>query len=156
MNYLRRVRPWLLLFLRLNVGAIFLAAALTKIGRPLDFAVAMHGFRLLDASIILPLTFLLIWLELCCGLAVLAGLALRGAALLLLGMTLLFLIAVGSAHFRGLDIDCGCFGAFMHTGIGWWTIFRVLALLICNGLLYAGGGGAFGLDALAARRREAA
>jgi hypothetical protein len=34
----------------------------------------------------------------------------RGGATLILGMMVIFLVAVISAVLRGLDIDCGCFG----------------------------------------------
>jgi uncharacterized membrane protein YkgB len=33
-----------------------------------------------------------------------------GAAIAVTGMTIVFMVAIGSAWARGLDISCGCFG----------------------------------------------
>jgi putative oxidoreductase len=44
-----------------------------------------------------------------CGLLLVCGYRVRGGALIIGAMNLVFMIALSSAILRGLDIDCGCF-----------------------------------------------
>ena len=43
------------------------------------------------------------------GACLILGVFLDGAALLSMGMMVMFIIALGQALARGLDIECGCF-----------------------------------------------
>jgi len=56
------------------------------------------------AALVLPAV------EVVCGLALCANALVRGAAVVLNGMLLVFMAALGSAMARGLNVSCGCFG----------------------------------------------
>jgi putative oxidoreductase len=110
--------PGVLLVLRLVLAAVFIYAAVQKIGKPLLFADEIHAYGVVEygppiyiMAIVLP------WLELLCGLSLLSGFALRGSALMLLALNALFfaVIAFRSASivqagtsFLDVYFDCGC------------------------------------------------
>ena len=114
---------------RVGLGGLLIVAGLLKARAPGAFATEIANYQLWPAvapyvAATLPM------IELGLGAALIAAprawrrAAGLGAALLLVGFTL----AVGSVYFRGLNIDCGCFG----TGGGpitFVTILRNLALL---------------------------
>jgi len=61
----------------------------------------------------------------------------RKAALGLIGLMLLFAIAIGSSLLNGMSIDCGCFGALAGPSqISWLMVARnlVIALTVCVAL----------------------
>lgn len=89
--------------------------------------------------IIHPAAIVMPWIEIVTGLALIFGIWMVEAAVLILLMLLLFNGLVGSAIYRGLDINCGCFGTDMK--VGWLKIAE-------NMLLFA-----LGVVALVARRR---
>jgi uncharacterized membrane protein YphA (DoxX/SURF4 family) len=54
--------------------------------------------------------YLLPWLEMVAGGCLLGGFLVRGAAVVLEGLTAMFVFGIGQAWFRGMEINCGCFG----------------------------------------------
>ena len=112
-----------ILALRLVLAAVFIYAAFQKIGRPLAFADEIRMYRILDIGpplYIMAIT--LPWIELLCGISLLAGPFMRGSALILLLLNAVFLVAVTSRtmgimaeegiEFSKVYFDCGCgFGA---------------------------------------------
>ena len=94
---------------RILLGAVFIYAALLKIADPVAFAGSVAAYRILPyfASYLTAAT--LPFLELSCGLLLVCGYRVRGGALIVATMNLVFMIALGAAIARGLDIDCGCF-----------------------------------------------
>lgn len=105
-----RLPAWIAAVLRVVIAAIFIYAGVTKAIAPLRFATDMDNFHLLPWMATAPMAFYLPWLELVCGIALIISRLDRGALLLLLVLTLVFVFALTSARFRGLDISCGCFG----------------------------------------------
>lgn len=95
---------------RLLLGGTFAYAALSKIADPAAFATDIAHYQLLPHPLTLILGLYLPWLELICGVAVLCRWRERGALLLTALMCAIFCAAIASAWFRGLDINCGCFG----------------------------------------------
>lgn len=77
------------------------------------------------------------WIELITGLFLLLGLLVRNSALLLFLMNVVFMLAVGSAMARGLDIECGCFTLSKeHDKVGWSIIARdAIFLVLCMPVL---------------------
>lgn len=114
---------YLVLVLRLVLAAVFIYAALQKIGKPLAFADEIRMYRILDIGP--PLYIMAIalpWIELICGLSLLTGFFMRGSALILLAFNAVFLVAVSMRSvsimgeegigFMSVYFDCGCgFGA---------------------------------------------
>ena len=104
--------------LRLAVAGVFLVAGAMKIwdfeharSATPDFAIAIQQYRLLPSpDLAVLLAVYLPWLEVTAALAAFMRRLALGAAAAMLGMSAMFLAAVGSAWWRGLDIACGCFG----------------------------------------------
>lgn len=94
---------------RLMVGGVFIYAAIYKIADPLTFANAIWNYHLAPVSLINLTALILPWVEMLAGLGLILGIFYRGSALLVNGMTIMFMIALAYAVARGLDIDCGCF-----------------------------------------------
>lgn len=94
---------------RIALGGIFIYAALLKIADPVAFAGSVAAYRILPyfASYLAAAT--LPFLELSCGLLLVSGYRVRGGAVIIAALNLVFMVALASALVRGLDIDCGCF-----------------------------------------------
>lgn len=97
--------------LRLGVGGVLLVAGVLKLRAPGAFATEIANYQLFPAvapylAATLPVA------EIVIGLAVLAAPRAwrRAGALAALASFAAFAVAVGSAYFRRINIDCGCFG----------------------------------------------
>lgn len=113
MTTLRHVltHPWLTIRVQLALGAIFVAASLHKIADPPSFAHMVYNYRLLPGGLINAMALVMPWVELLCGLALIAGVWTRAARNLIALMLLVFIVAIGINLARGNAIDCGCFDA---------------------------------------------
>lgn len=127
-----RIWPWIGLLCRLVVGGIFVFASLEKLADPAGFAQAIYHYRMVPLPLLHPFALLLPMTELVLGGALILGVARRGAALLALGLSVVFLVAIATALARGLDISCGCFHTDGGHAVGLSLLFRdVLMLLAC-------------------------
>ena len=107
---MKSLLPRLFRLAALIFGGVFVYAALLKLRDPLLFQKDIESFDLLGDPWTAILAVSLPWLELLAGLAVITG-WLRNGGLLLLNLSLIvFFGAIGSAWYRGLNIQCGCFG----------------------------------------------
>jgi len=123
-------------FVRIALGAVFVFAGATKAYDPGAFAIEIQRYQvvpwILDAlvSVYLP------WLEMLAGALLLLKRFERGALLVITLLLLVFTLALASAMFRGLSIDCGCFGkAFTATGTTV-PLLRNFVLLVFTGILW--------------------
>ena len=113
----RSVRAkWFLRILDFIIAAIFIYAGILKVLDPVQFARDIDNYKMLPWPAAVALAFYLPWLEILCGLALVFRRLYRGAVLLLIGLTIVFILASVIAKSRGLDISCGCFG---HASQGW-------------------------------------
>ncbi len=102
--------PWLATVARLVLGGVFVVAGVLKIPDPAAAVRAVRAYRLLPEPLVAPVAFGLPVLEIAVGLALLLGVFVRTAAIASAVLLVVFLVGVGSAWARGLQIDCGCFG----------------------------------------------
>lgn len=102
---------WLGLAARLYLGGVFLAACWFKILAPASFALDVATYDILPLSLINAMALVLPWVELAAGAMLIAGLRVRAASLLVAGMMVVFLVALGIALAKGLDMSCGCFAS---------------------------------------------
>lgn len=122
--------PYLGLLLRCLVGGVFLYASFDKIQHPDAFAQVVLGYRILPAALVVPFAVLLPWLELFAGGFLILGLLRRGSAAILLALLAVFLVAIGQAIARDIDIACGCFKASEGgERLAWETLARDIALM---------------------------
>lgn len=96
--------------LSLGLGGIYLYAGGAKLIDLEQFYLDVHRFALTPPDASLLLAIYLPWLELAVGGALLIRRFYAGALAWSGAMALVFLGAISSAWWRGLDITCGCFG----------------------------------------------
>jgi uncharacterized membrane protein YphA (DoxX/SURF4 family) len=101
--------PWAGTAARLLLAGVWIAAAVLKIGDPAQAVRAVRAYRLLPEAVVPAVGYGLPFLELAIGVLLLAGIAARLTALLSAALLAAFMIGVGAAWARGLQIDCGCF-----------------------------------------------
>ncbi len=104
------VRQIVLWILALALAAIFIYAAVLKIAEPAEFARAIKYYKMVPLALVNLMAVILPWWEIFAGVAVLIPKWRKAAATILLGLGVVFAIAVLTAMVRGLDITCGCFG----------------------------------------------
>jgi uncharacterized membrane protein YphA (DoxX/SURF4 family) len=100
------------------IGAVFLYAALPKIGDVGSFAKQVHNYRMVPIALENVFAMTLPWIELVAGVAMIIGIGARSGAVVSAGMMIVFIVAIGQAVARGLDIDCGCFGTTDAAQVG--------------------------------------
>jgi putative oxidoreductase len=126
-------------FIRIALGLLFVFAGIMKASDPGAFALEIQRYNLIPWLAGALISVYLPWLEILAGALLIVKRFERGALLLIIFLLLAFTFALASATFRGLGIDCGCFGkAFADTG----TIFpmiRNVLLLAFAGFLWFGG-----------------
>ena len=108
--HVRTHGPWLATAARLLLGGVFVVAGLLKLPDPAAAVRAVRAYRLLPEALVGPVAFGLPVVEIAVGLALLAGVFVRTAAVATAVLLVVLLVGVGSAWARGLQIDCGCFG----------------------------------------------
>jgi len=97
----------------LLIAALFIYAGVLKAYDPLGFANDIDNYKLLPWSLGVRLAFFLPWLEVVCGLTILARRYYHGSLSLLILLVSVFIGASAIAKARGIDVTCGCFG---HAG----------------------------------------
>jgi uncharacterized membrane protein YphA (DoxX/SURF4 family) len=95
---------------QLILGGTFVYASLGKIIHPQNFIKAISSYRILPDFLVNVVGYLLPWIEILFGIALIVGVATRVSAMFLSILLAIFIIALLSALLRGIDIDCGCFG----------------------------------------------
>jgi putative oxidoreductase len=98
------------------IGGIFIYAGAIKVLDPVQFANDIDNYKILPWTIGAGLAFYLPWLEIFCGLALIARRLYLGGLSILTALVAVFLVATIAAKVRGLDITCGCFG---HASQNW-------------------------------------
>lgn len=120
------------LMLRLALGGLFLVAAAGKILDPVKFLGGISQYGLVSGWMLPFSAAAMPGVEILAGLGLVLNWKARANAILISGLLVVFMAAMGSAMARGLELDCSCFdllGAGSAT-VGWGTQLRDLALLI--------------------------
>jgi len=97
------------LLARIILGCVFIYASLDKMAHPELFAEAVYNYQLSPEVAVNLVALWLPWLELLSGGLLVLGVWVHGSSLILSGLMLIFLAALGINLARGLDIHCGCF-----------------------------------------------
>lgn len=144
----------LALVLRLALAAVFLYAGFGKAVDPHLFGVEIARYRMVPHDFINAMAVILPWIELVVGVTLLLGLWVRAGALTCAGMLVVFMVAIGLALKRGLDISCGCFGGGDDAAhLSQATLWRDLFWLAWAVHVWFFDEGVLGLDGFLARRR---
>lgn len=118
----------LLVVFRLVLGGLFIYAGVVKALDPLDFAQNIRNYRLVGQSLSFIAAVVLPWLEILAGVALAAGIWKRASALIITGLLVFFILLTLVTITRGLDVDCGCFGALSRKS-GFGVVLEDLGML---------------------------
>ena len=130
-----KFEPWLRRALALVFGGVFIYAGVLKAWNPSLFLADVRSFQILPDPYAAGLALALPWLEILAGIAVITGLFRQGGLLLLNVALAVFFIAIASAWYRGISIQCGCFGGGKNTASDYTWLFVRDTLLLAAGLL---------------------
>ncbi|MEO8210760.1 MAG: MauE/DoxX family redox-associated membrane protein [bacterium] len=102
---------YFLLVLRLIVGGVFVYASFDKLMNQEEFSKAIYNYKLPDVFGIFINFFAIVipYIELISGLFLIIGIYKRGSSFIISFLLIIFIIALGQAYARGLDINCACF-----------------------------------------------
>jgi uncharacterized membrane protein YphA (DoxX/SURF4 family) len=95
---------------RLVVAGVFIYSGYIKLQAPLQFAVAISGYKLVPENLIFPMARYLPWVEVGLGIAVLIGWKIRYFSAAAAALLLFFMVVLAITYFRGIEASCGCFG----------------------------------------------
>jgi len=112
------------LLCRVGLAGLFLWAALPKLAEPGRFMEDLANYRVLPEALLAPVAVGLPMLELLCALALLAGPYVAGSAALTSALLFGFAAAMAQARARGIDLECGCFGAESRAQVSWDLVLR--------------------------------
>jgi len=134
---------YFLLILRVAISFIFIYAGAEKISDPDRFALSISNYHLIPFELINFLAITLPWIELISGVLLLFGFAVKENSFLIFSMLSVFTYAIVISLFRGLNIDCGCFGK--GTQIGLFKIAENTLMIISTIILIKSGTNQFSL-----------
>lgn len=120
----------------MSSGGLFLYAGVVKVVDPIDFARDVDNYKMLPWQMSVGLALYLPWLEIFCGLALIARVLYRGGVFILAVLMMFFVVITIVAKARGLDISCGCFGhASKYLSFAWHLAldFVLLAAILALG-----------------------
>lgn len=124
-----RRSPYLAVFCRLILGAIFIQFALSKIMRPAVFALNVVEYGLMPAWGVNLWALFLPWAELLAGLFLVLGIRSRAAATIIGGMNIIFMVGLINAILQNLPINCGCVGE-VGEPVNWLKVLKNAGMLL--------------------------
>ncbi len=124
------------IFLYISVLILFLiyfSAGIIKIFTPLQFYGAVRSYEIVkEPFVIAMVTTVVPFLEVFSAIFLLIPAWRKSSSLVILILTLIFLFAILSAHLRGINMDCGCFGGVLIGETGLSSIIRNIFLTILS------------------------
>jgi len=122
---------------RVLVGGLLILSSADKLGDPSLFAGSIENYKLVSGTFATVFATVLPWIELLCGISIIAGVLLQGSSLLAGVLLSVFTIAVVTALVRDLDISCGCFTQDPSASkIGWLKLAENTVLIALTVFLY--------------------
>jgi putative oxidoreductase len=101
-----RILHWLS---RCTLAGIFFYSGYIKIDNPLQFAVAISGYKLFPDYLISPSAIYFPWVEIALAILLLIGWKIRYVAGAAAALLLFFTVILTITYFRGIEANCGCF-----------------------------------------------
>jgi putative oxidoreductase len=138
---------YFLFLIRITLGLIFIYAGAEKISNLDDFALSISNYRLLPTSLLNFFAITLPWIEIVAGILLLFGISVKENSAIIFAMLSVFTIAIIISLFRGLSIDCGCFGK--GTQIGLFKLGENLLMITGSFLLMV-----FGSDYIVLKQKD--
>jgi len=124
-----RRSPYLSVFCRLLLGAIFISFALSKILRPAVFALNVVDYGIMPFWGVNLWALALPWAELVVGLFLILGIRTRAAATLIAAMNIIFIVGLVNAILHHMPINCGCVGE-VGEPVNWLKVMKNTAMVV--------------------------
>ncbi len=132
---MNKIYPWLILVIRIILGAIFLIASYDKILDPGQFARSIDNYHIIPFGLENSIAIILPWLELLIGLGLIIGVMVDGASGITGSLLILFIVLILQAILRGFNIECGC-GLKEGEMVGWSKILENFVFLLATWMIY--------------------
>lgn len=152
-----RLNQGLALVVRLYLGWLFVSASLHKIAVPESFALDVATYQFLPIWAVNFFAITVPWMEVVVGVLLVIGCRVRAAALVIFGLMVSFMVALGWALHLELDMACGCFasqGAADEDPISGWTLARDAVWLALSAYIVLADRRAIGIESWLAGRRS--
>jgi uncharacterized membrane protein YphA (DoxX/SURF4 family) len=107
---------------RITLAFVFIWSGWVKFRQPLQFAVAITGYRIVPDQYAFPIARYFPWIEIALGLIILSGFKIRWSSVAASALMLFFITILSITLYRGIDTNCGCFG--FGDKITWKTVAR--------------------------------
>lgn len=120
---------YVLLFGRLILGLVFGLSGVTKVADLAGFIASLREFRLLPERAVKPVALGITAAEVSVAAALLAGVAVEGAAGAATALLTVFTFALARVLRRGQRIACRCFGELSAGPASWRTVLRNILLI---------------------------
>ncbi|MCU1656351.1 MAG: Protein-disulfide isomerase [Pseudonocardiales bacterium] len=104
------IRAWLGTVIRLLLGVVWIWAGWSKLHNPRGFLQTIRAYDATPEWLSKAIGYGLPVLEICLGVLLIVGIAVRIAAAVSALLFLVFLIGLIEAAARGIKLECGCFG----------------------------------------------
>ena len=132
---MNKLHPWLIVFIRVLLGVIFIYASYDKILDPGKFARDIANYHIIPFGLENLIAIILPWLELFIGIGLIAGLMVDGSSMISGGLMTIFILFILQAMLRGFNIECGC-GLKEGEMVGWNKILENLVFLGASYLVW--------------------
>ena len=96
---------------RLILGYVFIYASIQKIVNPLEFSNQIDLYQATPLIINNLVALIIPWVELLIGLGLIFNRQIKGSIVLSIFLLIIFIILLSQAYYRGISLDCGCFGS---------------------------------------------
>jgi len=138
---------------RVYLGAVFVLASIHKIQVPYDFALSVATYQIIPLWLINLFAIALPWIELVTGVFLIVGFWTKENAFLILGMMIMFTVALILVLAQGYEMTCGCFASQEAAEqIGIPTLLRDLLWIALAGFTLLFDDGRFGVDGILRRQ----
>jgi uncharacterized membrane protein YphA (DoxX/SURF4 family) len=129
---------YLILVFRLALAGTFLTSSFGKLVDIRHYSVAMvYNFNLLPEPLAVVFGWAVPFIELACAVGLLFGVLTRLSALGIAMMSTSFFIAKVILLSRGVDVECGCFGAVVSTMASWSIYLDPIIVLLSATVLFS-------------------
>ena len=125
-----------LIVIRIVLGVILLVAGLSKVGDLNGFAEIINNYHLIPYQLTNIFAIVIPWLEIAVGISLITGFFLRGGTFIGLILFFVFFFAVSWAYARGIDTECGCFGALLNQKVNLIKLIESTGYLIGAVLIF--------------------
>ncbi len=116
-------------------------SALAKLATPRGFAQDVREYQILPGRLAEAFGYVLPFAEISAAALLLSGLYPQWGAGAIIAMLVVFMMAVGWAMARGLNLSCACYGLLYRERVGWQTQIRDGILLAMALVVFVGDDG---------------